>query len=84
MLFTIGAVAVEPLVRNIIGKVVAGTGATAAVAFSALAAPSALPILSPPVLEAYIHRIGIAPQQQERSFQGHYLAAAIRRSARLA
>ncbi len=70
MLFTIGAVAVEPLVRNIIGKVVAGTGVTAAVAFSALAAPLALPILSPPVLEAYIHRIGIAPQQQERSFKG--------------
>jgi len=63
-------VALEPLVRNIIGKVAAGIGVTAAVAFSALAAPLALPILSPPVLEAYIRRIGIAPQQQERSFKG--------------
>jgi 4-amino-4-deoxy-L-arabinose transferase-like glycosyltransferase len=73
MLFTIGAVSLEPLVRNMIGKVVAGIDATAAVAFSALAAPLALPILSPPLLEAYIHRIGIAPQQQERSFKGTIL-----------
>lgn len=73
MLFTIGAVAFEPLVRDTVGKVAAGVGATAAVMISALAAPLALPILSPPVLEAYMHRIGIAPQQQERSFKGTVL-----------
>lgn len=70
MLFAIGAVALAPLAREITGKVVVGIGVTAAVAFSALAAPMALPILSPPVLEAYMHRIGVAPQQQERSFKG--------------
>lgn len=70
MLFGIGAVALAPLAHKNIGKVVAGLGVTAAVAFSALAAPMVLPILSPSVLEAYMHRIGIAPQQQERSFKG--------------
>jgi 4-amino-4-deoxy-L-arabinose transferase-like glycosyltransferase len=69
-LFAIGAVALAPLAGKIPGKAVALVGATAALAFSALAAPMALPILSPPLLEAYIARLGIAPQQQERSFKG--------------
>jgi hypothetical protein len=70
MLFVIGAVALAPLARGVPGKVAAGLGVAAAVAFSALAAPMALPILSPPALEAYMHRIGVVPQQQERSFKG--------------
>ncbi len=70
MLFVIGAVALAPLARGAAGTAVATTGAIAAVAISALAAPLALPILSPPTLEAYIGRLGIAPQQQERSFRG--------------
>ena len=70
MLFVIGAVALAPLARGTTGKVVAGVGVAAAAAFSALAAPLALPILSPPALEAYMHRLGVAPQQQERSFKG--------------
>lgn len=69
-LFVIGAVALAPLLHRRAGKVLATAGVTAAVAFSALAAPMALPVLSPPALEAYIHRLGIAPQQQERSFKG--------------
>lgn len=73
MLFVIGAVALAPLARGVTGKVLAGAGITAALLFSALAAPMALPILPPPALTAYIERIGIAPQQQERSFKGTVL-----------
>ncbi|CAN5587684.1 glycosyltransferase family 39 protein [soil metagenome] len=73
MLFVIGAVALAPLARGLTGKVAAGVGMAAAVAFSALAAPVALPILSPSALIAYMTRIGIAPQQQERSFKGTVL-----------
>ena len=70
MLFVIGAVALAPLARGITGKVAAGVGVAAAVVLSAVAAPMALPILSPAALVAYMARIGIAPQQQERSFRG--------------
>ncbi|MFS3134007.1 glycosyltransferase family 39 protein [Gluconacetobacter sacchari] len=73
MLFVIGAVALAPLARTRAGRTATGVGAAAAVACSALAAPMALPILSPPVLEAYMHRIGASPQQQERSFKGTLL-----------
>ncbi|WP_191229191.1 ArnT family glycosyltransferase [Aurantiacibacter xanthus] len=70
MLFVIGAAALAPLVRGVAGKTIAGVGVTAAAAFSTLVAPLALPILSPSVLEVYMQRIGIAPQQQERNFTG--------------
>lgn len=69
-LFAIGAVALAPLLRTRIGRIAAASGVAAAIALSALAAPLALPILSPPVLEAYIQWTGFAPQQQERSFRG--------------
>lgn len=72
-LFVIGAVALAPLARGVTGKVAAGAGMALAVAFSALAAPLALPILAPSALIAYMTRIGIAPQQQERSFKGTVL-----------
>jgi 4-amino-4-deoxy-L-arabinose transferase-like glycosyltransferase len=76
-LFAVGAVTLAPVLRTGSGRVVAGIGMTAAAAFSALAAPMALPILPPPVLEAYMHRIGFAPQQQERSFKGTALPQAM-------
>ena len=69
-LFAIGAVALAPLARRTGGKVAAAVGVTAALAISAVALPMTLPILSPPTLAAYLTRIGIAPQQQERSFRG--------------
>lgn len=69
-LFAIGAVALAPIARSAAGKVLGAIGLAAAVAFSALAAPMALPVLSPPALEGYIRLLGIAPQQQERSFKG--------------
>ncbi|WP_338467181.1 glycosyltransferase family 39 protein [Novosphingobium sp. ZN18A2] len=72
-LFAIGAVALAPMVRGAIGKAVAGLLVTAGVAVSALAAPVALPVLSPSALAAYMQRTGIAPQQQERSFRGTVL-----------
>jgi 4-amino-4-deoxy-L-arabinose transferase-like glycosyltransferase len=72
-LFVIGAVALAPLVRTRIGGIAVASGVAAAIAWSALAAPLALPILSPPVLETYIQRTGLAPQQQERSFKGTVL-----------
>lgn len=73
MLFVIGAVALVPLVHKRLSQIIVGIGITAAIAFSAAAAPLALPILSPPDLEAYMNQIGIAPQQQERSFKGTVL-----------
>jgi len=72
-LFVIGAVALAPRVRGVAGRAVAGVLVTAAIAFSVVAAPLALPILSPGALVAYMSRIGIAPQQQERSFTGTVL-----------
>ncbi len=76
MLFVIGAVTLAPLAQDRTGKIVAGVSVAVAVAFSALAAPMALPVLSPSVLEAYMQRIGVAPQQQERSFKGTALPQA--------
>ncbi|GAA4764946.1 glycosyltransferase family 39 protein [Stakelama sediminis] len=72
-LFVIGAVTLAPLVRGMTARILAGGAIAAAVVFSALAAPMALPILSPQALSAYITRIGVAPQQQERSFKGTVL-----------
>jgi 4-amino-4-deoxy-L-arabinose transferase-like glycosyltransferase len=53
-------------------------GATMAVAglavlVSVLMSPIALPVLPPPLLAVYVTRLGIAPQQQERSFCGTVL-----------
>jgi hypothetical protein len=70
MLFAIGAAALAPMASKGPGKIVAGIAVLSGVVFSALVAPMALPILSPPVLAAYMRTIGIVPQQQERSFKG--------------
>ena len=69
-LFAIGAVALAPLVRRTGGRIVAGLVVASAVAVSAVAAPMALPVLPPATLVAYLHRLGVAPQQQERSSRG--------------
>ena len=72
-LFALGAVALAPLARRTAGKVAAGVAIAAALVFAVVAAPLALPILSPPTLIAYMTRLGVAPQQQERSFKGTVL-----------
>ena len=66
----IGAVTLAPLADRTWKKALTAIGVTAACAFSAVAAPMVLPILSPPALQAYMRTVGIAPQQQERSFAG--------------
>ncbi|MBC5798582.1 MAG: glycosyltransferase family 39 protein [Candidatus Eremiobacteraeota bacterium] len=62
-LFAIGAVAFEQIVRS---ASVRTAYLALAVAFSAVAAPLALPLLSPPALISYERTLHIAPQQQER------------------
>jgi hypothetical protein len=52
---------------------VAVIGAGMAAVVSLLLSPIALPALPPPLLVAYVTRLGIAPQQQERSFRGTVL-----------
>lgn len=69
-LFVIGAVALARFWRHVRGKTFAIAVAAIAVVISAIAVPLALPVLSPPALVAYMARLGIAPQQQERSFKG--------------
>ncbi|MET3471787.1 4-amino-4-deoxy-L-arabinose transferase-like glycosyltransferase [Novosphingobium sp. 1529] len=69
-LFVIGATALVPWVKSMPAKVGVAAIATAAFIVAALAAPLALPILSPAALERYVRATGLAPQQQERSFAG--------------
>jgi 4-amino-4-deoxy-L-arabinose transferase-like glycosyltransferase len=66
-LFALGAVAFERIVRR---AAVRTAYLAAAVAFSAVAAPIALPILPPPALIAYMQRLHLAPAQTEKSFAG--------------
>ncbi|QXT35991.1 glycosyltransferase family 39 protein [Sphingomonas sanguinis] len=68
--FTIGAITIASGLNGAIGRIAIGIAGTAALAFSALVAPLALPILSPPALIDYMRHLGVAPQQQERSFKG--------------
>lgn len=51
----------------------AQAGAGLAILVSLVLSPIALPVLPPPLLADYITRLGIAPQQQERSFRGTVL-----------
>jgi len=69
-LFVIGAVALAPLASRLWGRIALGGMALAGTAFSAVAAPMALPILPPATLAAYLAATGIAPQAQERSTVG--------------
>lgn len=70
ILFAIGAVAIGAWAVARWRKGFVGTWSAAGLAVSALAAPMAIPLLSPGALAAWIERLGIAPQQQERSFAG--------------
>ena len=72
-LFVAGAVVLVPAIRSTAARAIAGITIAAALAVSAVASPIALPILSPPALAAYMTRLSIAPQQQERSFKGTVL-----------
>lgn len=69
-LFAIGAVALAPLAKGLFRKAGFAVGGVLAVIVSALVAPLALPILSPPRLITHMELIGFAPQQQEKSFAG--------------
>lgn len=69
-LFAIGAVALAPLCRGPMRRAGFAVVALAAFAVSAIAAPIALPLLSPAALASYIRATGLAPQQQEKNFAG--------------
>ncbi|BDE04871.1 hypothetical protein WPS_01470 [Vulcanimicrobium alpinum] len=66
-LFATGAIAFERVVRSALAR---GIVLAAAVALSAIAAPTSLAILDPVSLQAYIARFHLASQQQEKSFAG--------------
>jgi 4-amino-4-deoxy-L-arabinose transferase-like glycosyltransferase len=66
-LFALGAVAFERVVRSAIAR---GVYLAAAVAVSAVVAPTALPILPPSAVAAYMQAIHLAPDRQEKSFAG--------------
>ncbi|WP_206244274.1 ArnT family glycosyltransferase [Novosphingobium terrae] len=72
-LFVLGACAIAQWAGTIRRRRVVMAGAGAAVLVSVLLSPIALPVLPPPLLVAYVTRLGIAPQQQERSFRGTVL-----------
>lgn len=72
-LLVIGSVTLASLADRNWKKLLGSIGLAAACAFSAVAAPVVLPILSPPALQSYMLAVGIAPQQQERSFKGTVL-----------
>lgn len=67
-LFAIGAVWLAGLAQQAWHRRVMAGWMAAASAFSAIAAPIALPILPPEQLQRYMVATGIAPQPQERSF----------------
>jgi hypothetical protein len=66
-LAAIGAVALERAVRGTIAR---ATYVALVIAFAALIAPLALPILDPPALLAYQRALHLTPQQQERADEG--------------
>ena len=69
-LFVIGAVAIAPLWERVWGRAAIAALAVVGAAISAAVAPIALPILPSARIAPYMHAIGFAPQQQERSFAG--------------
>jgi 4-amino-4-deoxy-L-arabinose transferase-like glycosyltransferase len=66
-MFVTGAVALERIVRWTWART---AYLALAAALSALVAPLALPILPPSQISPYMAALGVAPQQQERSFAG--------------
>lgn len=69
-LFVLGAVALVPLLTATWRKLLAGVTVAAAVALSVIALPLTLPVLPPDRIAPYMQMLGVAPQQQERSFAG--------------
>ncbi|WP_343611001.1 glycosyltransferase family 39 protein [Novosphingobium sp.] len=72
-LFVLGGCTIAHWVQTPKQHSVAVIGAGMAAVVSLLLSPIALPVLPPPLLVAYVTRLGIAPQQQERSFRGTVL-----------
>jgi 4-amino-4-deoxy-L-arabinose transferase-like glycosyltransferase len=72
-LFVLGACTMAEWARTEARRRVAVIGAGMAALVSLVLSPIALPVLPPPLLVAYVTRLGIAPQQQERSFRGTVL-----------
>jgi 4-amino-4-deoxy-L-arabinose transferase-like glycosyltransferase len=72
-LFVVGAVALVPLLTATWRKLLARALIATAVALSAIALPLTLPVLPPERIAPYMHTLGVAPQQQERSFAGTVL-----------
>lgn len=73
VMFVFGAVAITHWASSATRRLALLTGAVMAAAFSAAAAPLALPVLSVPALKAYIRSLPVQPQQQEKSFHGTLL-----------
>ncbi len=73
VMFIIGAVAITHWISSIVGRAVLIGWATAAVAFSAWISPFALPVLAVPRLKSFVATFPLAPQKQEKSFQGTLL-----------
>ena len=73
VMFIIGAVGIAYWVRGAWGRVALGAWAAAAVVFSGLVSPLALPVLPVTALKAYVQNLPLKPQAQEKSFQGTLL-----------
>ena len=73
VMFIFGAVAIAAWARSVPRRLALLTGAVVATAFSAAATPLALPVLPVPALKAYVQRLPVQPQQQEKSFHGTLL-----------
>ncbi|HEX7799030.1 MAG TPA: glycosyltransferase family 39 protein, partial [Asticcacaulis sp.] len=73
VMFVIGAVAWAHWMKAVKARAALAVWLAPAAAFSAAAAPLALPVLSVPALRAYMQRLPVKPQQQEKSFKGTLL-----------
>lgn len=71
--FVIGAVAWGHWIKTLKAQMAAGGWFALALAFSAAAAPLALPVLSVADLRTYMQHLPVKPQQQEKSFKGTLL-----------
>lgn len=72
-LFVLGATAGEPWLKTAVGRLAGAIWVASAMAVSAALAPLALPVLSLPDLKAYVQRLPLRPQQQEKGFKGALL-----------
>lgn len=72
-LFVLGACAIGDWAKTRLRHRVTMAGAGLAILVTLVMLPICLPVLPPPLLVTYVTRLGIAPQQQERSFRGTVL-----------